>query len=117
MVVDEDLDQMKLYIDGVLRATTNKPSNFGAIRNNSNWRVQAGRYNYDGSGAGEVEFPGVLDEIRIVNYARTPQEIADTWFGTTGSNFSRLLNKSKEANSKQTLTKRKKPKPTSTKTT
>ena len=81
MVVDEDLDQMKLYIDGVLRATTNKPSNFGAIRNNSNWRVQAGRYNYDGSGAGEVEFPGILDDVRISSTAHTAERVAQDAIG------------------------------------
>ena len=46
MVVDESSAQMKLYIDGVERATSSKPANFGTMRSNHGWRVQAGRYDY-----------------------------------------------------------------------
>jgi len=49
----------------------------------------AGYYNPNqltqGGTTDPLEFPGVIDEIRILNYVRTPQEISDTWFGTNNS--------------------------------
>ena len=48
MVVDESSAQMKLYVDGTERASSNKPANFGTMRSNQGWRVQAGRYDYLG---------------------------------------------------------------------
>ncbi len=39
---------------------------------------------------GPVEFPGVLDEVRVLNRARTAAEIYDTWFGTSTASGSNL---------------------------
>jgi len=79
MVVDRSANQMLIYVDGVVRAS-------GAVSNraviNYGGQIRAGH----SIGSPPVpDFPGVLDEIRLLNTARTAAQIHDTWFGTSTS--------------------------------
>jgi hypothetical protein len=78
MVIDRGAERMTIYVDGVERASAAMPASFGAMRN-LNERLRAGIRETTGA----LEFPGVLDEIRLVNFARTSAQVRDTWFGTT----------------------------------
>jgi hypothetical protein len=88
MVVDRTNNLLHLYADGVEQASEPMPSGFGALYN-SGQPLHVGHYApYDGQTyGGGAEFPGVIDEVRIVNYARIAAQMSDTWFGThTGGN-------------------------------
>jgi hypothetical protein len=41
-----------------------------------------GLHDASSPGSGPAEFPGILDEIRILNFARTGSQIRDTWLGS-----------------------------------
>jgi hypothetical protein len=88
MVVDRTNNLLHLYADGVEQASEPMPAGFGALYN-SGQPLHVGHYApYDGQTyGGGAEFPGVIDEVRIVNYAQTAAQMSDTWFGThTGGN-------------------------------
>jgi len=72
--------QILLYVDGVLRATT---SISGGNLIFPGGTLRAGLDHPSGGGPGPIQFPGVLDEIRVMNFARTAAQIHDSWFGTT----------------------------------
>jgi hypothetical protein len=97
--VDRTASQLYLYVDGVERASSQMPVGFGALYN-SGQPLHVGHYApYDGQTyGGGAEFPGVIDEVRIVNYARTAAQMSDTWFGThTGGNVGASPNSSNGA--------------------
>jgi len=85
MVVDRTANKLSIYADGVERASSSIPSGFGSVFNTTNV-LRAGLSTTGGG------FTGTIDEVRIVNFARTAAQIHDTWFGTntTGLNFRRL---------------------------
>ncbi|RPJ61419.1 MAG: hypothetical protein EHM23_06995, partial [Acidobacteria bacterium] len=77
MVVDRTASQLHLYVDGQLRASAAPPAGFTTLRN-LNQRVRAGLRNVPLGGVvfpDSDQFPGILDEIRMVRHARTPEEI------------------------------------------
>ncbi len=77
MVVDRTAAQLLLYVDGQLRASAAPPAGFTTLRN-LNQRVRAGLRNVPLGGVvfpDSDQFPGVLDEIRMVRHARTAAEI------------------------------------------
>ncbi|MFN0125039.1 MAG: LamG-like jellyroll fold domain-containing protein, partial [Blastocatellia bacterium] len=83
VVVDRTANTLKIYVDGVERASAGKPSAFGSIANTGN-RFYAGRYDTTGpfANGGNPEFPGALDEIRVLNYARSAAQMLESWLGT-----------------------------------
>jgi len=78
MVVDGGRAQLRLYVDGELETSTPAPADFASLRNNGK-RLRAGYRNQQltmpGDGGGLAEFPGDLDEIRVLARARTAEEI------------------------------------------
>jgi hypothetical protein len=94
MVVDREAGRMVMYVDGVERGSATMPAGFGALINS--FPIRAGHVDQSGpsAGSGPNEFPGALDEIRIVKYAQTAAQIQDTWFGTmTAAGASALAQK------------------------
>jgi hypothetical protein len=83
MVVDRTGNRMTLYADGVERASSTIPSGFGSIWN-SNQPMRAAKWAYydEQTSGGPEEFPGALDEVRVLNFARTAAQVRDTWLGT-----------------------------------
>jgi hypothetical protein len=84
MVVDRTANKLSLYADGVERAATGIPANFAGLRNNGEL-LRAGKWSYydEATTGGPLEFPGTLDEVRVLKYARTAAEVKDTWLGTS----------------------------------
>jgi hypothetical protein len=99
LVLDRTNEKLVLYVDGVERASADKPTGYDRMRDN------VGTTNLIMRDSTNL----ILDEVRVLNIPRTAQEIADTWFGT-GSNFSRLLERSKKSN-KAALTTPERPQP------
>jgi hypothetical protein len=81
---DPATDRLKIYVDGELRASTASPDGFGSIRDSGN-EFQIGSFNGDSAGIGPAGFPGVIDEVRVLNFARTAEQIRATWLGTNNS--------------------------------
>ncbi|MFC1600714.1 LamG domain-containing protein, partial [Patescibacteria group bacterium] len=65
---DTTSEEVYLYVDGVLSGTDTTPSGTQAPNGTAN--VQIGE-----SDAGTGDFQGSVDDVRIYNYARTPQQI------------------------------------------
>ena len=83
MVCDRAADKLMIYVDGELRASVNKPAGFGAMQNMGQ-PLRVGHYSYyDGWFGGFTEFVGTLDEVRVLNYARTAAQMHDVWYGTS----------------------------------
>jgi len=83
MVVNRTTNRLILYVDGIERANTPAPANFGAMQNMGE-PFRAGHYAYyDGWGGLPYEFPGTLDEVRVLNYARTAAQVYDVFYGTS----------------------------------
>ncbi|HEV2761486.1 MAG TPA: LamG domain-containing protein, partial [Pyrinomonadaceae bacterium] len=82
LVVDRTNNRMSIYVDGEERAWSPWPSAFGTLRNNYSLRV--GHFdNYGPSSfGGATEFPGTVDEVRVLNFARTAEQIRSSWLGT-----------------------------------
>jgi hypothetical protein len=75
MVVDRSTEQLRLYVDGDLVASGAAPTGFSTLRDNSK-RVRAGHRNTRiTGGTGAAEFPGDLDEIRVLAGLRTVDQI------------------------------------------
>jgi hypothetical protein len=86
MVVDRANNKMSLYADGVERASSPPPSGFGALWNGgSQNQLRVGKWAYfdEVTTGGPEEFPGAIDEVRILNFARSSAQISDTWLGTS----------------------------------
>ncbi|HEY0408211.1 MAG TPA: LamG domain-containing protein, partial [Pyrinomonadaceae bacterium] len=83
MTVDRVNNKMSLYADGVERASATMPAGFGALYD-SGQQFRIGKYAvYDeATFGGAEEFPGALDEVRVLNFARTAAQVQDTWLGT-----------------------------------
>jgi hypothetical protein len=82
MVVDRTANRLNLYVDGVERASAAMPANFGAMQNAAQ-PFRAGHYAYYDGYGGFPEFTGTLDEVRVLNYARTSAQMYDVFYGTT----------------------------------
>src|SRR6185436_11650153 len=82
MVVDRTANRLIIYVDGVERASTPMPAGFGAMQN-AGQTFRAGHYAYYDGYSGFVDFPGTLDEIRVLNYARSAAQMYDVWYGTS----------------------------------
>jgi hypothetical protein len=80
MVVDRTNARLSLYVDGVERSFASLVG-AGAVRNVGQ-PLRAGLQSNLQGGSTVAEFTGTLDEIRILNFARTTQQFSDTWFGT-----------------------------------
>jgi hypothetical protein len=83
MVVDRTNNKMTLYADGVERAMATAPTGFSNLWN-SGQQLRVGKWSYydESTTGGPEEFPGALDEVRILNFARTAAQVKDTWLGT-----------------------------------
>lgn len=85
MVADRSAGKLTIYADGVERASGTIPANFGPMLNTSNvLRVGHWAFFEENTAGGPEAFPGVIDEVRVLNFARSAAQIADTWFGTNG---------------------------------
>ncbi len=83
MVCDRTANKLIIYVDGEERASSNKPPTFGPMQN-AGAPLRAGHYSYyDGWTGGDSRFTGTLDEIRVLNYARTAAQMHDVWYGTS----------------------------------
>jgi hypothetical protein len=80
-VVDEGSQTISLYVDGLLRVS----SKMNPLVAGSGFLVNAGGNSTAGA---TPQFPGTLDEIRIVNFARTAAQISTTWLGPNPSGAS-----------------------------
>jgi PA14 domain/Concanavalin A-like lectin/glucanases superfamily/Bacterial Ig-like domain/Carboxypeptidase regulatory-like domain len=82
MVVDRAAGLLTLYADGVARASSPPPTGFDTVLSN-NQVLRVGKWaaadeNVFGGG---YEFPGSVDEVRVVNFAQTAAQIEFTWLG------------------------------------
>ncbi len=76
MVVDRSVNRLIIYVDGVERANSAAPANFGAMQN-MGAPFRAGHYAYyDGWGGVPYEFPGTLDDIRLSLSAHSAERIS-----------------------------------------
>jgi hypothetical protein len=83
MVCDRVANKLIIYVDGIERANAAMPAGFGPMQNAAQ-PIRAGHYAYyDGWSGGSVEFTGTLDEVRVLNYARSAAQMHDVWYGTT----------------------------------
>jgi hypothetical protein len=80
IVLDRTNQRFVLYVDGMESAFTTIPANFGALRERSESIYQNRLY-------ASNNFLGTIDEVRMLNFARTAQQIQDTWFGTNTGGF------------------------------
>ncbi|HEY0728048.1 MAG TPA: LamG domain-containing protein, partial [Pyrinomonadaceae bacterium] len=109
MVADRSTGKLSLYADGVERASGTIPANFGAMHSTNNpLRVGHWAWVEEPGGTGPEAFPGVIDEVRIQNVARTAAQIADTWYGTNSeggapSNMTAALSSSAKSFKNQKL--------------
>ena len=69
-----DLDVGKIYVNGRLGGATSSPS--GAIDASTNIRIGAASDNGDNK-----NFDGLIDEVKIFNYALTPNQIQAEYNG------------------------------------
>ncbi|HEX7314765.1 MAG TPA: LamG-like jellyroll fold domain-containing protein [Pyrinomonadaceae bacterium] len=82
MVVDRAAGRLTLYADGVERASAPLPDSFGNVLSNNQLLRVGKRALYDGDvSGGPYEFPGAVDEVRLVNFAQTAAQIEFTWLG------------------------------------
>lgn len=63
-------NRLLIYVDGVERANTQAPASFGSLRNTTQTFFAGGSYT-------------VTDDVRILNFPRTAEQIAETWFGAS----------------------------------
>ncbi|MFB3903054.1 MAG: LamG-like jellyroll fold domain-containing protein [Acidobacteriota bacterium] len=77
LCVDREAGWLYVLVDDALAAAAPCPAGFGAVANQGQ-RFRAGHLDAYGPAtfAGPVEFPGVLDELRVLNYARKPAELS-----------------------------------------
>jgi hypothetical protein len=83
MVVDRASAVMTIYVDGAAQASAQKPdSNSFGIANFGN-PLRVGMTYAPGAiiFGSPTEFPGIIDEVRIVNVALTASQISDYWTG------------------------------------
>src|SRR6185436_12550240 len=90
MVVDRAANTLIIYVDGVNRASTPMPANFGAMQD-AGQPFRAGHYAYYDGYNGFVEFPGTLDEVRLSTTAHSPAKIIDSMQGTDVNRLNRIL--------------------------
>lgn len=64
-------NRLLIYVDGIERANVQAPANFGNLRNTTQVFT-----------AGGNDYSQITDEVRILNFARTPEQIAETWSGS-----------------------------------
>ena len=89
MVADRGTGKLTIYADGVERASSTIPASFGPMHSTNNpLRVGNWAWAEEPGGTGPVQFPGTIDEVRILNFARTAAQISDTWYGTNGGSSS-----------------------------
>ncbi|HLE48845.1 MAG TPA: DUF2341 domain-containing protein [Patescibacteria group bacterium] len=69
MTMDESNTTLTIYLNGVKEGTTTSPS--GTIANNTTTAVTLGERTN-----GSLDVNGVIDDVKIYNYARTPAQIA-----------------------------------------
>jgi hypothetical protein len=75
MVADRDAQRMSLYVDGVERAFSPMPANFGALIK-SGQPVRAGHWAvFEEGNIGNEEFPGTIDEVRISHVAHSAARV------------------------------------------
>jgi hypothetical protein len=98
MVADRSAGKLIIYADGVERASGTIPSGFTTMVSTSNpLRVGHWAFFEENTAGGPEPFPGVIDEVRVQNVARSAAQIADTWFGTnTAGGSSLTINTSEE---------------------
>ncbi|HEY0407421.1 MAG TPA: LamG-like jellyroll fold domain-containing protein, partial [Pyrinomonadaceae bacterium] len=84
LVVDRASNKLSLYVDGVERASSAAPANFGALYN-SGQPFRVGHWAlYDQQTTGGPEpFPGTVDEVRVSVTAHTPERILNDMLGNT----------------------------------
>ena len=84
MVVDRTNNKLSLYVDGIERATSAPPANFGALVNQGQ-AFRAGHWVFNGpqTTGGTQEFPGVLDEIRVSATVHTAERILNDMLGSS----------------------------------
>jgi len=76
-----DGSSVKLYLNGVLDKTV---ADSGSISTN-NWIVGIGAE--QGAGAASRFFNGLIDDVRVYNYARTQEQILQDYNGGVGAHF------------------------------
>ena len=85
MVVDRTANRLALYVDGGERASAAMPAGFGA-QASAGQQFKAGHdAPYEVAGTGPIEFPGLLDEIRVSSTGHSAERIQKTYLGTEGA--------------------------------
>jgi hypothetical protein len=77
VVVDRTANKLRLYLDGVEKATADKPASFDVFSGGEN-----GNSSYDNRLFLNMNPQSFYDEIRLLNFARTAEQISNTWFGS-----------------------------------
>jgi Concanavalin A-like lectin/glucanases superfamily len=75
LVVDRTTEKMSIYVDGTERASSTKPNGYTVLAGTASTTFNHFYL--------ELNPTQTVDETRVLNLARTPQEISDTWLGTT----------------------------------
>jgi hypothetical protein len=82
MTVDTVVGTMRAYVNGVVVAQTNYTADGKPIKGHliadTNWPMSVGRVTQQGSPVAEP-FSGKIDDVRVWNVARTPQQIAESY--------------------------------------
>lgn len=85
MVVNRANNTMSLYVDGVERASSASPANFGPLTG-STQTLRVGQRAFDpATPNGPIAFPGTVDEVRVSSTAHTSDQILKTYLGTEGT--------------------------------
>ena len=84
MVIDRTINKMSLYVDGLERASTTAPAGFAGLTNASQaFRVAHWAINEPQTTGGDLEFPGVIDEVRVSISAHSAARLLNDMVGTS----------------------------------
>jgi hypothetical protein len=82
VVYSKSPDKLSIYIDGVKKATTQKPKGFTTIRYNDKTRFYLGFINpkiEEIKLPGQAYFEGLFDEVRLWDFVRSEKDIFESW--------------------------------------
>ncbi len=86
-VVDLEHRQLRIYVDGVLKAVADEPPGFGKFSDTS---LDAVAKRTGSASNTPIQFPGAIDELRVCLGAPSSERIADDFAGRMGARVNQM---------------------------